>query len=108
MAAATRQLAVNFNTPPVNFDAYQTVKNSTTNKSQIDPFVIKGIGNIILNSIPSTGLAPQGSTPKIVSHSTPATKNADTNLVAKTSHTTTPIQSAELFIPKVVYFCHKS
>ena len=108
LAAATRQLAVNFNTPPVNFDAYQTVKNSTTNKSQIDPFVIKGIGNIILNSTPSTGLAPQGSTPKIVSHPTPATKNADTNLVAKTSHTTTPIQSTELFIPKVVYFCHKS
>jgi hypothetical protein len=109
LAAATRQFAVTLNTPPVNFEFYQIMKNTTNSKYRIDPFVIKGIGNIISTTIASTGPShQQESITTIVSNSTAVTSNSGNNIVARGFSTSTTIVSMELFIPKVVYFCYKS
>ncbi|MEY4046784.1 MAG: hypothetical protein RL284_335, partial [Bacteroidota bacterium] len=111
LAAATRQFAVVLNMPPVNFESYQSVKNQTNRKYCIDPFVIKGIGSIISISTTTTPTVPsrqQGSTTKLMSNSTPTITNLGTNAIARVISSSAPIESFELFIPKVVHFCYKS
>ena len=117
LAAATKSYAITLNTPQVYFEPYksnsqsshsatQVAANPLINRNHVDPFVIKGIGKLIVSATGPVVSSSQFSTKTNVSQ--PMSSTLHGTVVTTASSSRTPKKSVELFIPKLVHFCYKN